>query len=386
MFINMFGSGMFDPLRPYDDLPSLPPATEVESKELLKQCIAARAALAELRMASRLLPNPEVLTRYLLLLEAKDSSEIENIVTTNDALFKAASLDLENVDPATKEAMSYFTAITRGFLSLHERPITTRTAIDLCSIIKNAEIGLRRIPGTTLRNTHTGEVIYTPPEGEHRIRDLLANWETFINTEKNLDPLIRMAIQHYQFEAIHPFLDGNGRTGRVLNILCLVQDGLLDRPTLHLSRHILRTKGEYYRLLNRVTAEQDWQPWISYMLGAVETTARWTNHKIAAIERLMHSTATLILHERPKIYSRELLELIFELPYCRIANLVERDIAKRQTAAEYLAALTEIGVLGSVKIGRDKLFVNRKYSDLLGDGADAPDPGPQRPELKGLVG
>ena len=295
-------------------------------------------------------------------------------MTTNDALFRAASLDLENTDPATKEAISYFRAITSGFESLQRRPVSTSTAVAVCSTIKNGELDVRRIPGTTLKNSQTGEILYTPPEGEQNIRNLMSNWETFINDEKGLDPIVRMAIQHYQFEASHPFSDGNGRTGRVLNVLCLVQDGLLDQPILHLSRHILQTKGEYYRLLTRVTTDHDWQAWVIYMLDAVENTAKWTNGKVRAIVALMDAASAHIRRHQPKIYSRELVELIFELPYCRIGNLVERGVARRQTASQYLSALAEIGVLNELKFGRDKLFINWKYSDLLGSDDHAFEP------------
>lgn len=357
---------MFDRNRPYNDLPRLPPPIDVETRDVLKMCVRAQAALAELRTAGQLIPDQGVLINAIPLLEARDSSEIENIVTTNDALFREASLGDEGGDPAAKEALRYRTALYDGFRTLDARPLTTRTTTDICRTIKGIDLDLRATPGTALRNSHTGEVIYTPPEGRDRIRDLLANWETFINANDDLDPVVRMAVQHYQFEAIHPFPDGNGRTGRVLNILTLVQRGLLDMPTLYLSRHILRTRADYYRLLDGVTTKGEWQPWILYMLEAVERTAGWTNQRIRAIRALIEHTREHVRAGAPKIYSRELIELIFIRAYCRIANVVEMGIAKRQAASTYLKALVDIGVLEEEKIGRDKVFIHRKYMTLLG--------------------
>lgn len=354
-----------DPGRPYNDLPPLPPGTEVETRAVLKACVRPRAALAELRTAGRLIPDETVLINTIPLLEAKGSSEIENIVTTNDALFLQASLDEPEADPSTKEALRYRTALFHGFLTLKEHPITTRTAVDTCRTIKGVSLDIRTTPGTTLKNRHTNETIYTPPEGEPLLRKLMQNWEQFINEPSDLDPIVRMAIQHYQFESIHPFQDGNGRTGRVLNILCLVQDGLLDQPTLYLSRHILRTRGDYYRLLERVTTHQEWEPWVLYMLTAVGTTAEWTNNKIRAIRALMDDTAELVRQGAPKIYSRELIDVIFTQAYCRIGHLVDRGIAKRQSASSYLKQLVTLGILKEEKAGRDKVFLHQKYFDLL---------------------
>jgi Fic family protein len=356
---------MFDPSRPYNELPLLPPAVEVETKAILKRCVSARTALAELRHAGQLIPDQAVLINSIPILEAKDSSEIENVVTTNDALFREASLEEEGGDPATKEALRYRTALYQGFLALKEHPLSTRIAVEVCRMIKNVQLDIRKTPGTTLKNAFTGEVIYTPPDGEALVRDLLANWERFLNDSADLDPLIKMAILHYQFEAIHPFTDGNGRTGRILNILCLVQDKLLDLPTLYLSRHFLRTKADYYRVLARVTSHQEWEAWILYMLTAVEVTASWTNQRIRAIRQLMEATTALVRARAPKIYSRDLVELIFTQPYCRIGTLVERGIAKRQAASSYLKGLVGLGILEEEKVGRDKVFLHKKYLALL---------------------
>lgn len=367
---------LHDPRKPYNDLPPLPPTSEVETKAVLKRCVAARAAVAELRRAGELIPDQSVLVNTIPLLEAKDSSEIENIVTTNDALFREASqLDDAN-DPAAKEAVRYRAALYSGYQSLQSRPLTVKTAVEVCSQIKGIDMDVRRQPGTELKNTMTGEVIYTPPQGEERLRDMLGNWEKFANTDDDLDPLVRMALLHYQFEAIHPFIDGNGRTGRILNILAIIQAGLLDTPTLYLSRHIVRTKGDYYRLLQGVTAEGAWEPWIIYMLTAVETTASWTNARIRAIRALMEHTSAHVKSAAPAVYSRELIETIFAMPYTRINHLVERGIVKRVSASRHLKQLVDIGVLVEEKRGRDKVFIHKKYMDLLGrdDHAFAPYP------------
>lgn len=348
----------FDPLRPYNDLPPLPPAAEIETHAVLKACIEARAAVAELKQAGELIPNQAVLINSIPLLEAQASSEIENIVTTADRLFQFADDREARADPATKEALRYRTALREGFASLARRPLNTRTAIDICQTIKGAVIDIRRTPGTALMNDRTGQVIYTPPEGEALIRDKLANWEQFLHTAEKIDPLVRMAIGHYQFEAIHPFVDGNGRTGRVLNLLYLVDQGLLDIPVLYLSKAIIEAKQDYYRLLLAVSTEQAWEPWILFMLAAVRSTAHWTTSRIKSIRTLIDETATRMKRDAPAIYSRELTELIFVQPYCRIANVVEAGIAQRQTASVYLKQLADIGLLNEVKVGREKLFIN----------------------------
>ena len=349
---------------PYNALPGLPPGMELESKAVLKACITARAALAELKQAAALIPNQTMLINTIPLLEAKDSSEIENIVTTTDQLFQFAQGSENQADVATKEALRYRTALYRGFRSLAQRPLCTATAVEICRTIKATEIDIRRTPGTQLVNDRKGEVIYTPPEGEAHLRDLLANWERFLHNETGLDPLIRMAVGHYQFEAIHPFADGNGRTGRVLNILFLIQEELLTLPILYLSRHIIAHKADYYRLLLGITRSQAWEPWLLFMLQAVEETARWTTAKIAAIRALAEHTTAHVRERLPKIYSRELVDVIFEQPYCRIGNLVDKQIAQRQAASRYLKELAGIGVLRETQVGKEKLFIHPKLMKL----------------------
>ena len=363
-FGDMSSGAAWHPDRPHNDLPPLPPALDLEPRAVLKQCVTARAALAELKQAAELIPNPAMLINTLPVLEARASSEIENIVTTADRLFRHLAAD-SGADPATHEALRYRRALLEGVKALKARPLTTRTAESICTQIKGVQMSVRKVPGTALANYATGEVVYTPPEGEARIRDLLANWERFLHDDSSIDPLVRMAAAHYQFEAIHPFTDGNGRTGRVLNSLFLVEQGLLPLPILYLSRYIIANRADYYRLLLAVTRDGAWEPWLLYMLRAVEDTASWTTRKIGAIRRLASDTADDVRKKLPKIYSRELVDVIFEQPYCRIANLVDAKIAGRQAASRYLKALVSIGVLRERAFGREKLFVNPKLMNLL---------------------
>ncbi|MGB3288368.1 MAG: Fic family protein [Burkholderiaceae bacterium] len=357
---------MFNSQVPYNDLPRLPPKVDIESKAILKACIKAHASLAGLRGMADRIPNQGMLINILPMLEAQASSEIENIVTTTDRLFQYANeVSGAKADPATKEALRYRTALHSGYRSLEKRPLTAATAIDVCRTIKGVEMDIRRVPGTALMNDATQQIIYTPPEGEARIRDLLSNWEQFVHMEKDIDPLVRMAVMHYQFEAIHPFSDGNGRTGRVLNLLFLISENLLDLPILYLSRYIIRNKLEYYRLLLQVTAKGQWEPWILYMLEAVHSTAEWTSAKISAICNLMESTRERLRQAVPKTYSHELVDLIFTQPYCRISNLVEEGIAQRQTASKILKELVVLGTLKEVVLGREKVFINVGLMSLL---------------------
>ncbi len=355
----------FDPARPYNQLPQLPPAADIESKAILKKCVTAGAALAALKQAGALIPNQAVLINTIPLLEARDSSEIENIVTTTDKLFQYAEHQENQADPATKEALRYRTALYQGYRALKDRPLCTATAVEVCTTIKGVAMDIRRVPGTTLANDATGETIYTPPEGEAHLRELMSNWEQCIHNHPEIEPLVRMAITHYQFEAIHPFTDGNGRTGRVINLLFLIEQNLLDTPILYFSRYIIQHKADYYQHLLNVTTAQQWEQWILYMLDAVEQTANWTREKIIAIRDLMDHTADYVRDKLPSIYSRELVEQTFMQPYCRIANLVDANIAKRQTASTYLKHLSDIGVLREVKVGREKLFIHPKLMRLI---------------------
>jgi Fic family protein len=361
-----------NPDSPYNDLPRLPPRVDVETRAVLKACIEGRAALAELKTGGHFIPNQAVLINTIPLLEARASSEIENIVTTTDRLFRFSDdEDHREADPATREALRYRTALRRGFESLEKRPLCTATAVEVCRTIRELDMDIRRVPGTALQNQATGAVVYTPPDGEQLLRSLLANWERFLHEETGLDPLIRMAVGHYQFEAIHPLTDGNGRTGRILNLLFLVGEGLLETPVLYLSRAIILRKSDYYRLLLGVTLREEWEPWILFMLDAVAETARWTTEKIRAIRELMFATGERVREQAPALYSRELVDLIFVQPYCRIGNVVDAGIAKRQAASEYLKKLCAIGILKEVKAGREKLFIHPQLLKLLTAGERA---------------
>lgn len=356
----------FNPSLPYNELPLLPPpAACIETKAILKRCINARVSLAELKQAAELIPNSAVLVNALPLLEARASSEIENIVTTTDKLFEFADIAEDRADGATKEALRYRTALYEGTKMVRRGMLTTDMAIQICSTIKGMELDIRSESGTTLKSRLSGEVVYTPPAGQKLLIQKLDNWAEFMHQSTEFDPLVRMAVQHYQFEAIHPFADGNGRTGRILNILFLVQLGLLDSPILYLSRYIIQNKAAYYRLLQNVTADQEWAPWILFVLDGVEETCTWTTDKIKSIRELMDHTGQYVQEQLPKIYSREFVELLFRQPYCRIGNLVDAGIAKRQTASMYLKRFCEIGVLREVKSGRENIFVHPKYIELL---------------------
>jgi Fic family protein len=356
----------FDASVPFNGLPDLPPPTsDVETPEILRKCITARVALAGLKQAAELIPNAKVLVNALPLLEAQASSEIENVVTTTDKLLEYLDAPEHRADAATKEALRYRRALFEGARKAQRGNLSVDAAIEVCRTIKDEKLDLRSKPGTNLKNNATGEIVYTPPDGQALIRAKLENWQRFVNQASDLDPLIRLAVQHYQFEAIHPFADGNGRTGRVLNILYLVQQDLLGSPILYLSRYIIRHKADYYRLLLEVTTERAWGPWILYMLDCVEDSCAWTTDKIKAIRELMRHTAHYLQRKLPKIYTWELVELLFKQPYCRIGNVVEAGLAKRQTASVYLKQLADLGILTEIKSGRESLFIHPKYVELL---------------------
>ncbi|MFP3976739.1 protein adenylyltransferase Fic [Marinobacter sp. KMM 10035] len=353
------------PDQPYNELPPLPPAKEVtDTIDILKACIPARAALAELKQAGKLIPNQSLLINLLPLLEAKDSSEIENIVTTTDKLFRYSKED-HGADPATKEALRYRTALYQGFLQLQNKPLCASTTVEICETLKGVDMNVRKIPGTIIGNQVTGETVYTPPSGEEVIRNHLTNWENYLHLNDGTDPLIKMAVSHYQFEAIHPFHDGNGRTGRIINVLYLIEQELLTLPILYLSRYIVHHKNDYYRLLTQVTRTGEWQEWIIFMLNGVEQVSIWTCAKIAAMRELIAQTENHVRKTLPKTYSHELIQTIFEQPYCRISDLVDKDIAKRQTASIYLKQLVEIGVLQEKSVGNEKLFLNPRLLHLM---------------------
>ena len=371
----------FDPKQPFDVPPLLRgqvPIEAWESTAVLRASIKANTALAALKEAAALLPNPDVMLSSLVLLESKASSEIENIVTSTDTLFEYAAHDdarMAKADAAVKETLRYRESLHHGVAQMRSRPLATTLIEEICSLTKGMEMRVRKVPGTALINSHTGETIYTPPQGEAMLREKLADWEIFCHAEASdearggeLDALIRMAVLHYQFEAIHPFLDGNGRTGRVLNLLFLMEKGLLNSPVLYLSRYILRHRSRYYALLLAVSRDghtQAWEQWLLYMLEAVRETAQWTLAKIKAIARLMEQSHAEIQRDTKLGNQKGLVELIFRLPYCRVADVVQAQIAKRQTASVYLQTLASTGLLQMREQGREKLYFNHRLIDLL---------------------
>jgi Fic family protein len=355
----------FDRHQPFNSLPPLPPTgVELETPAILKKATAAHRPLAELKGAAAVLPNPRILVDGIALQEARFSSEIEQIVTTSDELYRAAAGGGAEPNPYAKEVVRYREALWHGCEVLGSRPLATNLFVELMQIIKGTRAGIRSVPGTRVLGSD-GEIIYTPPEGETLIRDKLGDLERFLHEEDNRDPLVKMAVAHYQFEAIHPFIDGNGRAGRIINILFLIEKGLLDIPVLYLSRYIIDHKGEYYDRLRAVTEQQRWEPWIMYMLSAVEESAARTRKQIAMIASLMDETQERIRLELPKIYSKDLVEVIFQHPYCKIKFLERAGIAKRQTAASYLRQLEELEILRSEKHGRDVYFINTRLIAAL---------------------
>lgn len=355
---------MFNRNLPYNDLPPLPPAYEIETAAVLKKTISASRAMAELKGMAERIPNQAMLIDSLVLQEARASSEIENILTTNDEIYKAASDDALLASAEAKEVLRYRQALNHGFRQIKTRPLATGMFVEIAQLIKEAQFDIRRTPGTRIADGK-GETVYTPPEGESVIRDKLRELENFMHAEDQLDVLVKMALMHYQFEAIHPFPDGNGRTGRILNILYLVDKGLLNLPVLYLSRYIIDHKNAYYEGLRRVTEEGLWQDWILYMLDAIEQTSMRTHSQITDILALMESVRERVQREAPGIYSKDLIEQIFKQPYCKIQFLERAGMGTRQTCAKYLRELEKLGILTGQKMGREVYFINSGLFTLL---------------------
>ena len=345
----------------------LPYAEDLETKSILKQLPAAHAALAELKGIVRSIPNQIILLNTLGIQEAKDSSSVENVITTHDELYKA-NLDFEvNTSPDVKEVQNYVAAMKRGFELLQTRGLlTNQTILKIQETLEGNNAGFRKLPGTALKNAQTGEIVYLPPQDPNEILSLMANLEQFINDPElsDYDPLVKMAIIHYQFESIHPFYDGNGRTGRILNILYLIMTGLQKLPILYLSSHIIRNKPDYYRLLQGVRENGDWESWISYMIRGVENTSRETILLIEELKILIVEMQVL-LRTRYKFYSQELLNNLFEHPYTKIEFLVRDLGVSRITAAHYLNQLAADGVLRKERLGTGNYYVNEKLFELL---------------------
>lgn len=348
-------------------LPPLPPATELETTPVLRKLAAAHRYLAELKGMVASIPNENILINTLTLQEAKDSSAVENIITTHDELYRG-SLFNDARNPAAKEVGAYAQALRAGFaLVRQDGLITVNRLIDLQQVLEHNDAGLRRQPGTVLRNERTGEVVYTPPQAYDTIIALLQNLERFINDAAMLDvdPLIKMAVIHYQFESIHPFYDGNGRTGRILNILYLVAQGLLDIPVLYLSRHIIQNKNEYYRLLQAVRESGAWEDWCLYMLTGVETTSRETLRLVLGIKTLMQDYEQRIKSALPKIYSQDLLNNLFHHPYTKIDHLQKELGVSRLTATKYLEQLTAAGFVQKRRLGKYNYYINEPLFRLF---------------------
>jgi len=356
-----------EPITPYDDLPLLPPPSEVfESVEVYRALGKAKASLAELKGRLPVIPNPLMLINTLVLQEARDSSSIENIFTTSDKLYRAFSSSSAGVDPATKEVLRYREALWNAHLSLEAGEKLDRDLIvTIFQKITGKEEGVREVQNY-IGNAFT--TIYTPPSPGKILDSKLDNLIEYIEAKNGVDPLIKLAIIHYQFEAIHPFTDGNGRTGRILNVVYLTQNDLLEWPVLYLSKYILDNKPEYYRLLKSVTENSEWSKWILFILKAIDETSLFTLRKVNAIYDLFNQTKELIQREDKTIYSYELMEALFSQPYVKIGVLVDRGIASRNTASKYLRRLIELGVLSASSEGRDTLYLNTRLYELLSKG------------------
>lgn len=345
----------------------LPLEKDIETKKVLKKLSSAHRALAELKGIVSSIPNENILINTLGLQEAKDSSAIENIITTHDDLYKA-ELKLDGLKSLNaKEVQNYIAALKKGFqlISKH-KTLTNNDIIKIQSVLEKNSAGFRKLPGTALKNTTTGETIYTPPQDYNTIQELMTNLEKFINDDalSDFDPLIKMAIIHYQFESIHPFYDGNGRTGRIINVLYLVIKNLLDIPILYLSRYIIKHKAGYYRLLQEVRNTNNWENWLIYMLDGIEQTAKETILLIGNIRELMFEYKYL-LRDNYKFYSQDLLNNLFKHPYTKI-EFIEKDLAvSRITAANYLNKLSKDGLLRKERLGTGNYYINEKLFKIL---------------------
>lgn len=353
---------------PYRILDKLPPKKEkVETIKILRSVNNATAALSELKGIAKTIPNQAMLINAIVLQEAKDSSEIENIITTQDELYKALTSNISSVSPQTKEVVNYRKSIFHGFDLIRKQGFLKVN--DIVSIQKELignNSGIRSMPGTVLKNDTTGEVVYTPPQDKQEILDLLSNFIDYFNqNNQDLSPLINLAVLHHQFESIHPFYDGNGRTGRILNILYLILNDLIEIPILYLSSYIIENKADYYRLLNQTNRLGEWEEWILFMLKAIEITSKQTISKINTIRELLELTIQKIQIDAPKIYKKELVELLFEQPYSKIGFVVDYLGVERKAASRYLKELQRIGVLESQIVGRETLYINKELIEIL---------------------
>ncbi len=350
-------------------IPSLPLEQEIETKAVLKQAAQAHRRLAELKGAVQSIPNTSILINTLSLQEAKDSSAVESIITTHDELYKAELSFTGSTTPAAKEVRSYADALLHGFDRVKKHSLLTcNDMVEIYQRIKHNNAGFRVTPGTTLQNDITKEVVYQPPQTYDEIVGYMNNLERFINDVEmcDWDPLVKMCVIHHQFESIHPFSDGNGRTGRVINILYLVLQDLLDLPVLYLSRYIIKNKSEYYRLLQAVREDSgQWERWMLFMLKGIEETSIETIVLIKSIKELMMTYKQKIRGEMNKIYSQDLLNNLFKHPYTKIDFICQELSVTRPTAVSYLNQLVDAGILSKMKMGRDNFYLNIQLFELL---------------------
>lgn len=363
-------------LKPTYLIAPLPPVAVLETVPVLKSLNRASRALADLKGQARAMPNQGILIDTLALQEAKASSEVENIVTTQDELFQAEMFPHDPQSAAAKEVARYRDALRLGHRRLIETGglIPNATLIDMFRLLKGRDDGFRVTPGTALRNERSGETVFVPPQDAQDIIRLMTELERFVNDDalSDLDPLIKMALIHHQFESIHPFADGNGRIGRILNVLYLTRTGLLDIPVLYLSRHITRHKADYYRLLQAVRDDAAWEPWITFMLDAVAETAATTVQLVEGIGGQMRDAKHRLRAELPKLYSQDLLNNLFRHPYTRIEYVQNELGITRQTAARYLDTLAENGFVEKHRAGKSNYYINTALVRLLmqvSDGA-----------------
>jgi len=360
----------FSKTSPYNDLPNLPSTGFSETPEILRQLARASRYLGELNGLCTSLPNPKLLINTIVLQESKDSSAIENIVTTQDELYKAATEE-GSENHAAKEVLSYREALYVGLQKIQAQKnlLLINTMVDIVQTIKQNSLGIRNIPGTALKNAINGDVIYTPPCCEDVLREKLSSLEKFINDPalSPLDPLIKMALIHYQFEAIHPFVDGNGRTGRILNALYLVQQQLLAQPVLYISSYIVKYKTEYYQLLRGVTENNNWHDWVMFILTAVIETTQLTTKKIKAMLALKDEYEKQMKQVLGSSFTHDLLQLMFTMPYLKIELLEKNKLAHRQTASNWLKKLTDAEIVKPQKIGRTTYYINYRLMALLSE-------------------
>jgi Fic family protein len=349
-----------------EKLPILPPNVDVETKAVLKQLSNANRALAELKGYADTIPNKHILINAVTINEAKDSSAIENIITTHDELFRTMSSD-SVTNPNAKEVINYRSALWHGYQLVKDaRILTTNMIIEIQAIVERNNAGIRKLPGTVLRNDFTGDTVYTPPVGELYIKELLTNLEKYINNDTDeIDPLIKLAIIHYQFEVIHPFYDGNGRTGRIINILYLVLKELLDSPILYLSSYIIRNKSDYYRLLQEVRNIENWEEWIIYILKGIEQTSEETLSLVKKINTEVELMRSELKEKLPKIHSKELVDLLFYEFYTKTGYIEKGLSVTRKTAVSYLTSLENEGFLISEKVGKERIYQNKRLYDLV---------------------